>query len=140
MFLPRITKFHMLQLRPASERKTLTIPWLELMAAMITTRLTNFVLTAILAHNKPIFMWLDSQIVLHWLKSQKPLLTFVHHHITVMNSLIPNTTWKYNNPADLLSRCTTTEAFDVLITMTAWTQVAHHMTSMAIIPTTSFTT
>ena len=94
--------------------KTLTIPRLELMAAMIAARLTKFVLTTIHAHNPPIFLWSDSQIVLHWIKSQKPLPAFVRHRITEINSLLPNATWNYcptaENPADLLSRGTTYES------------------------------
>ena len=103
--------------------KTLTIPWLELMAAMVGTRLTNFVITAISVHNPTVFMWLDSQIVLHLIKSKKSLPTFVHHHITEMYSLLPNATWNYyptaENPADLLSRGTTTAA---LMSSSLWKQ------------------
>ena len=94
--------------------KTLTIPRLELMAAIVGTHLTNFVITTISVHNPTVFMWSDSQIVLHWIKSQKPLPAFVHHRITEMNSLLPNATWNYcptaENPGDLLSRGTTTAA------------------------------
>jgi len=49
--------------------KTLTIPRLELMTALIATRLTTFVLTATPLYNPQIFMWSDSQIVLHWIKN-----------------------------------------------------------------------
>lgn len=94
--------------------KTLTIPRLELMAAMIAARLTKFVLTAIPNNNPPIFLWSDSQIVLHWIKSQKPLPPFVRHRITEMNSLLPDAIWNcrptVENPADLLSRGTTYES------------------------------
>ena len=94
--------------------KALTIPRLELMATMIAARLTKFVLTALHVHNPPIFMWSDSQIVLHWIKSQKPLPAFVRYRITEMNSLLPNATWNYcptaENPADLLSRGSTYES------------------------------
>ena len=95
--------------------KTLTIPRLELMAALVATRLTTFVLKAIPLHNPQTFMWSDSQIVLHWIKNQKPLPAFVHHRITeIIKTLLPNAIWNYcpteDNPADLLSRGTTTEA------------------------------
>ena len=103
--------------------KTLTIPRLELMAAMVGTCLTNFVITAISVHNPTVFMWLDSQIVLHLIKRKKSLPTFVHHHITEMYSLLPNATWNYcptaENPADLLSRGTTTAA---LMSSSLWKQ------------------
>jgi len=103
--------------------KTLTIPRLELMAALVATRLTTFVLKAIPLHNPQIFMWSDSQIVLHWIKNQKILPAFIHHHITEINTLLPNTIWNYcptdENPTDLLSRGTTTEA---LMSSSLWQQ------------------
>ncbi|XP_065911194.1 uncharacterized protein [Dysidea avara] len=101
--------------------KTLTIPRLELMAALVATRLTNFVLEAIPTCDPSIFVWSDSQIVLHWVSSQKPLPTFVNRRITEMKSLLPNATWKYcptaENPADLLSRGTT---IDALMSSSLW--------------------
>lgn len=101
--------------------KVLTIPRLELMAALVATRLTHFVLQAIPAYDPPAFIWSDSQIVLHWIRSQKSLPTFVKHRVTEMQSLLPNATWNYcptaDNPADLLSRGTNTEA---LISSTLW--------------------
>ena len=86
--------------------------------------LCNLVLTTILVHNPPIFMWLDNKIVLHWLKSQKPLLTLMYtspHHRDEFDSLLLNTTWKYcptaDNPADLLSRCMATKN---LMSLSLW--------------------
>ena len=85
--------------------KSLTIPHLELMAALVVTRLTHFVLKAI--PSDTVHMWSDSQIVLHWIKSQKPLPVFVHHHTAEIQSLLPRANWSYcptsENPTDLLS-------------------------------------
>ena len=101
--------------------KALTIPRLELMAALVATRLTCFVMKAVPDLNLSVFMWSDSQIVLHWLKSQKPLPTFIRNRITEMNTLLPQATWNYcpttDNPADLLSRGTTTES---LLSSSLW--------------------
>ena len=101
--------------------KVLTIPRLELLAALVATCLTHFVLQAIPAYDPPTFIWSDSQIVLHWVRSQKPLPIFVRHRVIEMKSLLPNTTWNYcptaENPADLLSRGTTTE---VLMSSSLW--------------------
>ena len=72
--------------------KELTIPRLELMAALVASRLTNFVINAIPVPNSPVFMWSDSQIVLHWIKSQKPLPMFVRNRISEMTSLLPSAT------------------------------------------------
>ena len=75
-------------------------------------------------------MWSDSQIVLHWIKSQKPLSAFVHHHITEINSILPNATWNYyptaENLADLLSRDMTTEA---LMSSSLWQQEPKWLTT-----------
>ena len=94
--------------------KQLTLPRLELMAALVATRLTQFVMNAIHLQEPSIFIWSDSQIVLHWVKSQKQLPAFVCHRITEIQSLLPTAEWKYcptlENPADLLTRGITTEA------------------------------
>ena len=93
--------------------KELTLPRLELMAALVATRLTRFVLSTIPLHDPPIFIWSDSQIVLHWVKSQKQLPAFVRHRITEIQLTLPTAEWKYcptlENPADLLTRGITTE-------------------------------
>ena len=61
----------------------------------------------------PIFIWSDSQIVLHWVKSQKQLPAFVRHRITEIRETLPTAEWRYcptfENPADLLTREITTE-------------------------------
>ena len=96
--------------------KALTI---ELIAALVAMRLTYFFLDAILAYDPPTFMWSDSQIMLHWVRNQKPLPTLVR--VIEMKSLLPNATWNFcptdENPADLLSRGTTTK---VLMSSSFW--------------------
>ena len=54
-----IAKAHMAPL------KSITIPRLELMAAMVATCLIHFVLKAIPFDDSLIYIWSDSQIVLH---------------------------------------------------------------------------
>ena len=94
--------------------KQLTLPCLELMAALIATRLTLFVVTHIPLQNVPIYIWSDSQIVLHWIDSTKQLPNFVRNHVVEIQANVPNANWNYcptlANPADLLSRGTTTQA------------------------------
>jgi len=91
--------------------KALTIPHLELMAALVAIRLMHFVLKAI--PSDIVYMWSDGQIVLHWIKSQKPLPVFVQHHTAEIQFLLSQANWSYcpksENPADLLSRGTTIE-------------------------------
>ena len=51
----------------------LTLPKLELMLALVATRLTKFIANSLdgLYHEIPVHLWSDSQIVLHWIGSQK---------------------------------------------------------------------
>ena len=77
----------------AAPLKALTIPRLELMAALVATHLTHFVLKAI--PSDIVHMWSDSQIVLHWIMSQKLLPVFVHHRTAEIQSLLPQANWGY---------------------------------------------
>ena len=55
--------------------KKLTLPQLELMAALTGARLAKFVSAALKSRypGMKIKLWSDSEIVLHWLSSSKPL-------------------------------------------------------------------
>ena len=55
--------------------KTLTMPQLELTAALIGARLASFIHNAIKNRYNvlEVHLWSDSQIVLHWLSSNKQL-------------------------------------------------------------------
>ncbi|XP_064620787.1 uncharacterized protein LOC135483687 [Lineus longissimus] len=90
--------------------KTLTIPRAELMAALLGARLLNFV-TDSLKEQLAItgsMLWSDSQIVLHWLSSDKKLPCFVQNRITEIKACDVITEFRYcptdANPADLVSR------------------------------------
>ena len=75
-----ITSFVIAKARVAPIRK-LTLPQLELMAALVATRLGKFVIDSLgnLYNNTSIHLWSDSQIVLHWIHSEKKLKQFVAH-------------------------------------------------------------
>ena len=60
--------------------KQLTLPKLELKAALLATRLSVFIKMS-LNINCTLYLWSDSQIVLYWSSSQKTLKTFVSHRI-----------------------------------------------------------
>lgn len=99
--------------------KELTLPRLELMAALLGARLANTVRKTI--STKEVVYWSDSQIVLHWLKSKKLLKKFVSSRITEIHQLSSDGTWRYcntrENPADLLTRGITA---DQLKNSTLW--------------------
>ena len=95
--------------------KPLTLPLLELMAALVAARLGKFVLDSLGNHyNISLHLWSDSQIVLHWLNSGKKLKQFVAHRIQEISLTYTATLWHYfptgDNPADLVTRGTTSAA------------------------------
>jgi len=96
-----------------SPLKTITLPRLELMAAVIGARLASHIQTSL--DITTIQFWSDSQIVLHWLKSTKPLKRFVLNRVKEIQELTVGSKWSYcptgENPADLLTRGLSAEKF-----------------------------
>ena len=85
--------------------KKLTLPQLELMAAVIGARLASYL------HNQfkitHTVYWSDIQIVIHWLSSTKELKQFVKNRIIEIRKSTSNATWNYcpssDYPAELLT-------------------------------------
>ena len=90
--------------------KTITLPKLELMAAVMATRLVQFVRSSILQTDASshIHMWTDSQIVLHWIYKPHNSNPFISHRVAEIIRTSPANTWSFtpssDNPADLLTR------------------------------------
>ena len=90
--------------------KQLTLPKLELMAALIGARLLSFIHNAMmdLYPTLEVYLWSDSQIVLSWLRSNKQLKQFVANRVNSIRELFPPSIWHYcptqENPADVLTR------------------------------------
>ena len=86
--------------------KGITLPKLELMAAVIGARIGNQLRQAL--EIKRTVFWSDSQIVLHWLSSSKPLCKFVKKRVNEINDATQDGEWRYvptdSNPADLQTR------------------------------------
>jgi hypothetical protein len=95
--------------------KTLTVPQLELTAAVIASRLANHIISSLQneANTIQLHMWSDSQIVLHWIRSNKILPKFVSNRVKQIIELTKPDQWNYcptdHNPADILSRGCTAE-------------------------------
>ena len=66
--------------------KTITIPRLELLAALIGTRCMKFVEKELKVEIYQKHIWLDSQCVLNWIYSHKALGTFVENRIISDNA------------------------------------------------------
>ena len=93
--------------------KSITLPRLELMAAVTGVRLANFVITSVMYKFSEFstFLWSDSQIVLHWihhLKLSTQSKPFIANRIQEIRDSFPVEHWSYvptvDNPADLLTR------------------------------------
>jgi len=86
--------------------KKLTLPRLELMAAVVGSRLATHLEKSMTVRN--VHFWSDSQIVLHWLHSKKSLRRFETNRVMEIRELHPDRKWTYcptnENPADLLTR------------------------------------
>ena len=86
--------------------KTITLPKLELMAAVVGARLASHLEKSLAPKN--VTFWSDSQIVLHWLQSTKPLKKFQANHVMEIQEITHNRKWMFcptvDNPADLLTR------------------------------------
>ena len=66
---------------PIAKKKRLTIPCLELMAVLIGVRAANFLVKELEISTSKRILWSDSQCVLNWLKTKKPLSMFVENRV-----------------------------------------------------------
>jgi hypothetical protein len=92
-----------------SPLKKMTIPRLELQAALMLAKLVTNVRTALTIKIDTTILWCDSTIALCWIKSEPRILkTFVSNRVSQIQDLTENDLWRYistkQNPADLVSR------------------------------------
>ena len=105
--------FSKMRLSPHNNRKGgailkyISLPRLELLAFLIGTRATNFVSKELTLHVSKITILTDSQCVLHWVRSCKPLPVFVQNRddeIKQQENVIFGYIPSENNPVDLATR------------------------------------
>ncbi|XP_076765007.1 uncharacterized protein LOC143432076 [Xylocopa sonorina] len=89
--------------------KTQSIPRLELCGALLLTSLLTTTKEALHIKIHRTFMWTDSTIVLHWIRTSPHLLkTFVANRVSEIQSRTDTADWRHistsENPADLISR------------------------------------
>ncbi|XP_018377652.1 PREDICTED: uncharacterized protein LOC108770515 [Trachymyrmex cornetzi] len=89
--------------------KKLTIPRLELNAALMLSRLMTTVQTALALEDKPIFMWTDSSVVLTWVTSHPAKWKdYVRNRVSTIQDMLPSASWQFvsgkENPADCATR------------------------------------
>ena len=94
--------------------KALSIPKLELQAALLATRLKDDIMTTLTVYINHVYMWTDSTTVLQWLNSTEKLSVFVANRV---GEILESTTideWYHvlsgNNPADTGTRGVSSEA------------------------------
>ena len=118
-----------------SPLKSVSLPRLELMAAVLAVRLAKFIISSIKC-TCTIHLWSDSQIVLHWINSSKKLKPFVNTRVSEIASTFPASCWQYcptfDNPADLLTRGITSQQ---LLLSTIWKHGPAWLTSKSHWPT-----
>lgn len=87
--------------------KDISLPRLELLAAVIGSRMLNFVRAELDLNCDECVLWSDSECVLNWLQTSKLLTVFVENRIRELRAQ-SNVTFRYVpsqlNPADIVSR------------------------------------
>ncbi|XP_012524189.2 uncharacterized protein LOC105829693 [Monomorium pharaonis] len=99
--------------------KRLSIPRLELTAALLLSRLMQYVQATLKRDVTATHLWTDSLVTLSWIKSHAARWKdFVRNRVAQIQELTPDAHWRYvpgtSNPADCASRGLTT------------TQLQHH--------------
>ncbi|XP_018577930.1 uncharacterized protein LOC108916207, partial [Anoplophora glabripennis] len=89
--------------------KKITIPKLELCAALLLARIVEKVIASMNLKYQKVVLWPDSIIVLAWLKTSPNVLkVFVANRISEIQTLTKEYEWRhistYDNPADIVSR------------------------------------
>ena len=101
--------------------KTLTLPKLELMAAVIGARLAKHVRQSINVDH--VHLWSDSQIVLYWIQGKKPVKQFVARRVEEIGELTCEARWRYSTDGtkpDFLSRTSRTAFARTIGYFVAW--------------------
>ena len=88
--------------------KSLTIPKLELHAALLASRLKRHVEAALTLTIEKVYLWSDSSTVLQWLHSPEKPPVFVANHVSEILDASAADEWAHvsstNNPADVVTR------------------------------------
>ena len=89
--------------------KRQTIPRLELLGAVVLSRLVSSINASVLSP-LPTFNWTDSMAVLHWIRVVKPWKQYITHRVPEIHRLTKSEQWQHCpgeiNPADIPSRGT----------------------------------
>ncbi|XP_014204240.1 uncharacterized protein LOC106636368 [Copidosoma floridanum] len=89
----------------------MAIPYLELRATLLAAKLLGLVVSEWNISIKHCYAWCDSQVVLRWLRSAKPINhALVENYVAHIQGVLPPHIWcnvpTHDNPADVASRGT----------------------------------
>lgn len=101
----------------------LTIPKLELTAALVAARLLNYLRTNLIVQFSEAYLWTDTKITWFWiLGSDKRWKPYIENRVREIRSLWDVSSWRHcpgsDNPADLLTRGISAT---LLLTSELWT-------------------
>ncbi|XP_043267662.1 uncharacterized protein [Venturia canescens] len=87
----------------------LTIPRLELAAAVLLAKLTHHVQNVLGLDDSRVYLWTDSMVTLTWVTSHPSRWKdFVRNRVSLAQELVPRAQWRFtpgrDNPADCASR------------------------------------
>lgn len=90
-------------------KQKVTLPKLELCAAVLLSKLIDKTIQALNIQNVEIFAWSDSMITLGWIRGEPSRFkTFVANRVTQIRANVHQGRWNYvstkENPADMISR------------------------------------
>ncbi|XP_054001602.1 uncharacterized protein LOC128888603 [Hylaeus anthracinus] len=110
--------------------KKLTIPRLELTAALLLTKLARYVSDTLQVQLKATHLWTDSNVTLTWIKSQPGRWKeFVRNRVSQIHELAPDAQWRHvpgtSNSADCASRGISTDQLEKL---NLWWEGPHWLT------------
>jgi len=117
-----LVSFIIAKSRLAPIKGPLTIPKLELQAAVIATRLKETILQRLQVPDGCIYFWSDSKTVLKYINNEnRRFPTFVMHRVNEIRLNSPKESWRFvpglKNPAD---HCTRYTNFSDLQSLTNW--------------------
>ncbi|XP_015122056.1 uncharacterized protein LOC107044624 [Diachasma alloeum] len=87
----------------------ITIPWLELTAALLATELVAYVQRILELENIQVLLWSDSSVAITWINGDPSRWKdFVQNRVLKTRDTLPSATWRHingkENPADCPSR------------------------------------
>nr|XP_012221303.1 PREDICTED: uncharacterized protein LOC105671592 [Linepithema humile] len=89
--------------------KQVSLPRLELSAAVMVANLMQHVRANLDLFTAPVYLWSDSQVTLHWIQGHSSRWkTYVANRVSQIQELLPEARWQHvlgrDNPADCASR------------------------------------